>query len=98
MRINRWVTGLVAVMWPGIAWAQASFDATRQMFRLDGGEVTYAFKVNAQGILQSVYWGRRLPDRAPLNTNKSNGQLNEPRTQREYPRLLFYPALCSTPG
>ncbi|KAK0358373.1 hypothetical protein LTR94_035686, partial [Friedmanniomyces endolithicus] len=60
-------------MWPSIAWAQASFDATRQMFRLDGGEVTYAFKVNAEGILQSVYWGRRLPDRAPLAAPELSG-------------------------
>ena len=73
MRINRWLTGLVAVMWPGIAFAQASFDATSRIFRLDGGEVTYAFKVNAQGILQSVYWGRRLPDRAPLAAPELSG-------------------------
>jgi alpha-galactosidase len=39
----------------GSAWAQ-----TRQVFRLDGGNSTYAFGVNERGELQTLYWGGRL--------------------------------------
>jgi alpha-galactosidase len=31
-----------------------------QVFRLDGGNTTYAFGVNEQGELQAIYWGGRL--------------------------------------
>src|SRR5580704_1458139 len=31
-----------------------------QMFRLDGGEVTYVFGVNDRGELQALYWGGKL--------------------------------------
>lgn len=60
-------------MTPGMAVAQASYDAAHRMFRLDGGDVTYAFKVNATGLLQSVYWGKRLPDKAPLAAPELSG-------------------------
>ena len=50
--------GLVAL--PALAHAEAHFDPASRMFRLDGGQVTYAFGVNANGALQSVYWGARL--------------------------------------
>ncbi|MBB3695652.1 alpha-galactosidase [Sphingomonas sp. BK580] len=63
--------GLLAV--PGSAFAQARYDKGSRIFRLDGGEVTYAFKVNASGILQSVYWGKRLPDSAPLAAPELSG-------------------------
>jgi alpha-galactosidase len=36
------------------------FDATTKVFRLDGGDVSYAFGVNARGELQQLYWGGRL--------------------------------------
>jgi alpha-galactosidase len=39
----------------GFAWAQ-----TAQVFRLDGGNSTYAFGVNERGELQTLYWGGRL--------------------------------------
>ncbi len=55
------------------ALAEASYDKATRIFRLDGGDVTYAFKVNAAGNLQSVYWGRRLPDRAPLAAPELSG-------------------------
>ncbi|MGA7244802.1 MAG: glycoside hydrolase family 36 N-terminal domain-containing protein, partial [Terracidiphilus sp.] len=38
----------------------ASFDGTTKTFRLDGGNVTYAFGVNTRGELQQLYWGGRL--------------------------------------
>ena len=31
-----------------------------QMFRLDGGDVTYVFGVNERGELQALYWGGKL--------------------------------------
>ncbi len=33
---------------------------TSQVFRLDGGNATYAFGVNERGDLQPIYWGGRL--------------------------------------
>ncbi len=45
----------------------AAFDDGSKVFRLDGGNVTYAFGVNARGELQQLYWGGRLgaADRIP---------------------------------
>ncbi|HMG86079.1 MAG TPA: alpha-galactosidase [Terracidiphilus sp.] len=40
--------------------SRGSFDANTKVFRLDGGNVTYAFGVNARGELQQLYWGGRL--------------------------------------
>ncbi len=47
--------------------SRGTFDATSKVFRLDGGDVTYAFGVNARGELQQLYWGGRLgaADRIP---------------------------------
>jgi alpha-galactosidase len=36
------------------------FDPASKVFRLDGGDVTYAFGVNTRGELQQIYWGGRL--------------------------------------
>ena len=36
------------------------FDGAAKVFRLDGGNVTYAFGVNSRGELQQLYWGGRL--------------------------------------
>ncbi len=38
----------------------ATFDESTKVFRLDGGNVTYVFGVNARGELQQLYWGGRL--------------------------------------
>ena len=56
------------------ATASARFDATTHVFRLDGGNVTYAFGVNAQGVLQSVYWGARLEPTDLLSRPKAMGR------------------------
>ena len=40
--------------------ATARFDAGSKVFRLDGGNTSYVFGVNARGELQQVYWGGRL--------------------------------------
>jgi len=57
--------------------AKASFDATNHVFRLDGGDVTYAFGVNAQGALESAYWGARLGAGDPLPRPKGKGRAFE---------------------
>lgn len=54
--------------------ASAHYDATTHVFRLDGGNVTYAFGVNSQGVLESVYWGARLAPSDPLNRPKAMGR------------------------
>src|SRR5579863_2547300 len=36
------------------------FGQSGQVFRLDGGNATYAFGVNERGELQPLYWGGRL--------------------------------------
>ncbi len=38
----------------------SSFDRSKSVYRLDGGNTTYAFGVNARGELQQLYWGGRL--------------------------------------
>lgn len=44
----------------GQAVAGATFAQASKVFRLDGGNVTYAFGVTEAGVLQSIYWGPRL--------------------------------------
>src|SRR5258708_25555659 len=41
-------------------YAQNSAPAPAQIFRLDGGNTTYAFAVNERGELQPLYWGGRV--------------------------------------
>lgn len=38
------------------------YDSTQRVFRLDAAGVTYAMGVNPDGMLQTLYWGARLPD------------------------------------
>jgi alpha-galactosidase len=57
----------------GGALAEAGFDAGRRVFRLDGGNVTYAFKVSSAGLLQSVYWGPRLAAADPIDASEVRG-------------------------
>jgi alpha-galactosidase len=42
--------------------AAAHFDNQTRVFRLDGGDSTYAFGINGQGEIETLYWGKRLPD------------------------------------
>jgi alpha-galactosidase len=51
-----------AAGWSSAAAATARYDDKTKVLRLDGGDVTYAFGVNAQGQVQSLYWGGRLAD------------------------------------
>ena len=38
------------------------FDAQSRVFRIDAGGMTYAFGINDQNELQTVFWGGRLKD------------------------------------
>jgi len=44
------------------AQSPARFNQSSKEFRLNGGNVTYIFGVNARGELQQMYWGGRLAD------------------------------------
>ena len=44
---------------PTLLAAGSTMAQTAQVFRLDGGNSTYAFGVNEHGDLQPLYWGAR---------------------------------------
>lgn len=44
----------------GHAASSIRYDAAQRVFRIDGGQVTYAFGVNGDGAVQTLYWGSRL--------------------------------------
>jgi alpha-galactosidase len=50
---------------PGVSQA-FHFDPGTRVFRIDGGEITYAFGINSRGELESLYWGGRLLPDDPL--------------------------------
>ncbi|USI71919.1 alpha-galactosidase [Sphingomonas morindae] len=62
------LAGAAAAAIGGGAEAAITVDAAHTMFRLDGGGVTYAFGVNAGGMVQSAYWGPRVPDSDSFQT------------------------------
>jgi alpha-galactosidase len=69
------VLGSSACIVTPVAMAQqsaAAYDGASKVFRLDGGNVTYAFGVNSRGELQQLYWGGRLAgtDRVPAAVPK----------------------------
>src|SRR5258708_34431564 len=54
---------LRSVLWQVLVLIFASVSImaqTAQVFRLDGGDSTYAFGVNERGELQTIYWGGRV--------------------------------------
>jgi alpha-galactosidase len=52
--------GGIAAMATGGACASVAVNRGTKVFRLDGGGVTYAFGVNGDGRLQTLYWGSAL--------------------------------------
>jgi alpha-galactosidase len=44
---------------------------SQPVFRLDGGNTTYAFGVNERGELQQIYWGGRLGEHDVIGPAKS---------------------------
>src|SRR5665213_3018538 len=67
--------------------AAAHYDDATNVFRLDGGDVTYAFGVNERGEMQPVYWGARLQpgDRFPA-TMAIKGRTTFEHTNSESPQ------------
>ena len=56
-------SALLLLSTPVVGFGQPSIarlDEATKVFRLDGGNVTYAFGVNSRGELQQLYWGGRL--------------------------------------
>lgn len=69
--------------------APIHFDKTTNVFRLDAAKVTYAFGVDDEGRLQSLYWGPRLnasdaipPAVTPAKGDAIDGDIN--RIRQEY--------------
>jgi alpha-galactosidase len=52
--------------------AFAQPESSRPVFRLDGGNTTYAFGVNERGELQQVYWGGRIADADAISAPHSD--------------------------
>jgi len=66
--------------------AGTASNTGRKLFRLDGGDVTYAMGANARGELQTVYWGRRLATSDPLPTHVPVTYADEINdTEQEFP-------------
>ena len=57
--------------------AESASEASASVFRLDGGNVTYAVGVTKQGSVQTVYWGARLAPNDPLPTAHPVGRAFE---------------------
>jgi len=70
--------GAAGLAFAGGARAKALVDDSSRVFRFDGGGATYAFGVNAEGQLQSLYWGAalgagdKLPAAVMVEANSSN--------------------------
>jgi alpha-galactosidase len=60
---------LFALLGRGACVGQAA--QTAQTFRLDGGNITYAFGVNERGELQPLYWGGRFGSHDAIPAAKS---------------------------
>ena len=50
----------------GAAPERILYDETAHTFRMDGAGVSYAFGVNQNGEVQTLYWGRRLQPADPI--------------------------------
>ena len=76
MFARRSITGLaLASLLCAAALAQPSGSSTQAsgpVFRLDGGNTTYAFGVNERGELQQIYWGGKLGANDVIAPAKAN--------------------------
>ena len=72
MKTFTWTAAMLATTMLSAQSASVHFNAANKVFRLDGGNVSYAFGVNARGELQQIYWGGRLAetDALPAATPK----------------------------
>ena len=51
-------------------------DARSKIFRLDGGDATYVMGVDADGMLQTIYWGKHLPTLQTFAIPKPDGGMS----------------------
>lgn len=66
---------LIGLAVPATSEAKVTAPAGARIFRLDGGDVTYAMGVDDRGYLQPLYWGAKLADGDPLAA-KAPGELS----------------------
>jgi alpha-galactosidase len=80
-----WVMGVALALLQGSGAAAAanaqapnttSHAGSQPVFRLDGGNTTYAFGVNERGELQQIYWGGRLGEHDVIDPAKSEDILS----------------------
>jgi len=92
-RLHSYALLLIAIVFAGFVssslaqQAATHYDDATKVFRLDGGDVTYAFGVNERGEMQPVYWGARLQpgDRFPA-TMAIKGRTTFEHTNSESPQ------------
>jgi alpha-galactosidase len=60
------LAGFMGTACPGLRAQNSAYDAVSHVIRLDGGNVTYAMGVDAQGDLLTAYWGARLAPSDPI--------------------------------
>ena len=63
VRVYSTLATLASIIFLSLLATSQSFGQSLQVFRLDGGNTTYAFGVNERGELQALYWGGRLSPR-----------------------------------
>src|SRR5580700_7726733 len=77
------VMGAALALLQGSGAAAAAYGQTQNttaptgsqpVFRLDGGNTTYAFGVNERGELQQIYWGGRLGEHDVIGPAKSEAE------------------------
>jgi alpha-galactosidase len=85
--------------------ASVTFEAQTRVFRMEGGNVSYAFGINDANELQPLYWGARLSAGDPLgpahrNQGHASFDLPSGSTLQEFPGwgegLYYEPALKIT--
>jgi len=71
--------GAAGMAFAGGARARALLDESGKVFRFDGGGSSYVFGVNAEGQLQTLYWGAALGagDRLPAAVIAEGNSSNE---------------------
>jgi alpha-galactosidase len=82
LKIRNFVLAIFTISSPFI-FASRTTAQSGQVFRLDGGNSTYAFGVNERGDLQALYWGGRLGPHdsiAPAHSMPEMASFDSPAT------------------
>ena len=64
--LGAWLGGTVSACGTSGPRTPIRYDAADWLFRIDAGKITYAFGVNGDGGLQTLYWGARLAVNDPF--------------------------------